>query len=37
MDAYPRLCIHLDRIRENAARVAERCRAHDIALQHEIS
>lgn len=32
MDAYPRLCIHLDRIRENAARVAERCRAHGIAV-----
>lgn len=32
MSRYPRLCIHLDRIRENAARVTERCRAHGIAV-----
>lgn len=29
---YPRLCIHLDRVRENAARVAERCRARGVSV-----
>lgn len=29
---YPRLCIHLDRIRENAVRVVERCRLHGISV-----